>query len=62
MNDVKSDTFPRKNSFLFIPIHPTVSTFLSFWIILGPIAAIKNIANRTLNTITFSMSTPPLPG
>jgi hypothetical protein len=60
-NDVKSDIFPRKNSFLFIPIHPTLSTFLSFWIILGTIAAIINIANRTLNTIIFSIiSDPPL--
>jgi hypothetical protein len=60
MNDVKSDIFPRKNSFLSIPIHPTLSTFLSFWIILGTIAAITSIANRALNTIIFSINTPSL--
>jgi hypothetical protein len=56
MKEVKSDSFPRKKSFLLIPIHPTVSTFFRFWIILGSIAAIKNMANRATTMISLSMS------
>ena len=58
-NEVKSEIFPRKNSFLLIPIHPTVSTFFCFCMILGSIAAIKKKVNRATTTISFSMSMPP---
>ena len=60
MKEVKSDSFPRKKTFLLIPIHPTVSTFFRFWMILGSIAAIKNMANRATIKISFSTSMPPL--